>query len=142
MMNLKTLGKRWYFKIGFHLIVFTILIILTIISIKTNESYISSEKNKYLEYKYKQDSLLNAYKVKLDSMEIANLVLENERLVIDHKIDSITSKQNEINKKYEKEINSLRNASIIDHSNWFYSKLDSIREYYQQDWLDNDFDSN
>lgn len=139
MMNLKNLGKRFYFKIGWHLLVFTVLIVCTIISINTNEDYISTEKSKYLEYKLKQDSLLNIYKNKLDSMEIANLLLEKERLVLDRKIDSITFRQNELNVKYENEIMALRNASVADHNNWFYAKLDSIKKYYKQDWLDSYF---
>lgn len=137
-MNLKIQGKRLYFKIAFHTVILTIFIVCAVYNIRENTEYINFQNSKYIGYKQQQDSLINAYKTSMDSMKNANFILEEKRMLIDNKLDSVVNKQKELNKNYEKELNSIRNASLSEHSKWFYTKLDSIKAYYSQYWLDND----
>ena len=133
MKNLTSQGKKFLFRVGPHLLVIVIVLVVGYFSIIGNIDSVDAEKQKYIQYKHEQDSMLIIYQEKLDSMENTNFLLEQQLLGVDIKIDSMASEQNKLNKEYEKEINDLDNATISDHANWFYTKLDSIRQYYDRE---------
>lgn len=133
MMNLKTNEKRLYFKILFHALIITTIVLLFTWFIRSNSDYIDLEKDKFEKYKIEQDSLVSNYRGMVDSINQENWLLEKEYSKINHKLDSVTKKQNQLNHNYEEEINNIRNATLADHSKWFYAKLDSLRQHYQPD---------
>lgn len=130
MRNLTNLGKRLLFSIGPYVVIIVCVILVAYFGITGARKQAEAEELKYIKYRLEQDSILNEYKTQLDSMQLANFLLEQELLGMDDKIDSITVEQDKLNKEYEDEINSIRNAPISDHADWFYAKLDSIRHLY------------
>ena len=133
MTSLKTNGRKLYSKILLHAVIITTIVVLFVWFIRSNSDYIDAEKNKFEKYKTEQDSLINNYRLTIDSINKENLFLEQEQRKISHKLDSVAKRQNQLNNNYEEEIDNIRNATLIDHNKWFYAKLDSLRQYYKPD---------
>lgn len=129
-MNLKSQGKKLFSKLWLHLVIIIIVGSIAFYTIKDTIKEAENEKAKYEQYKKDQEYLLDTYIVQLDSMKDANCILEKELVEVNSKIDSISKRQNKINKEYEKEMDVIRNATLSEHSIWFHAKLDSIRQYY------------
>lgn len=133
MKNLRLVDKKLFFKITFHIIIITAIVILGYLSIKSNIDYVDVQKDEYNAYKNKQEILLSDYKNKLDSIEIVNNDLRRAQDALNGKIDSISKEQHIINENYEEEISTIRDADLSEHYIWFCAKIDSLRQYYNPD---------
>lgn len=114
MKNLKEGTKKLFFSI----LILSALVYIIIIKIES--------KDKEKEFKNKQELLYDSFSHKIDSISIINKKLEKCQIKLTKQLDSLYNEQRNLNRKYEKEIRSINNATLDDHGKWFVSKIDSI----------------
>lgn len=132
MNELLSKVKALFMKILPHLIMLLLIGSISCFIINRAIHKAEDESLKYEQYKQEQEILLNQYQTILDSIQTANYVLEKDLIDLEGKLDSVTKKQNKINEGYKEEINVINNATLPEHAVWFYTKLDSIRQYYSK----------
>jgi len=127
MMNLKNRSKRFYLKVFCHAVVISILIGASAYSISENLKELEEKDNLYNKYKQEQDSLIKDLERTLDSLRQVSFDFEEERLLLNQRIDSLHNVKNVIEDEYEQEITIIPDASMDDHNDWFQSKLAELK---------------
>jgi hypothetical protein len=95
--------------------------------IRGNIRHLEIEKQQLEDFQMQQQTLLKYYDYKVDSISEINVTLEKEQVRLSRKLDSISARQRIINKEYKNEISIIYNATMNDHSSWFYSRIDSLK---------------
>lgn len=132
MNELLSRVKALFMKILPHLIIIVLVGSISWFIINRSIHQAEDEAIKYEQYKKEQDDRLKKYQQALDSLQTANFVLERDLMELEGKLDSITKKQHVINEVYQEDLDVINHATLPEHAIWFYSKLDSIRQYYRQ----------
>ena len=120
MKNLKNLLKRLNFKNIGHILLASSILWISFAIIKYSKASDDESSNKL------KLEVLNINE-KIDSISNINESLINKQNILNTKIDSIKYLNIKEDKKYENEVLVINNANISDDSEWFLTKVDSIR---------------
>ena len=113
-MNLWSPEQKLSFKLILHLVILVTIVTVAIVSTKRRVS----------EYNSQREQLIRQYEMKIKDKEAENmkLVVLNERLL--QQTDSLRKVKQNITVIYDEKINSIYDASAVDHAQW----LDSVTE--------------
>ena len=112
MMSSWSLEQKWAFKLILHLVIWVVIVTVAITSTQRRAS----------EYYSARETLIREYEAKIKDKEQENktLIALNENLV--HQTDSLKKVKQTITIIYDEKINSIYDATAINHANW----LDSV----------------
>lgn len=120
MMILKNLLKKLNFSIFWQVVIGIGLIWIA----TTIAKYSKANDN---EYTSKITLEIASIKSRIDSISKDNARFISEQLIITKKLDSLKNLKSNEDENYKNKIVAINNASIINDTEWFFSKLDSLK---------------
>ena len=129
MLNLKSLEKKYYFKVILNIVIYAVLITaIAVILVWTN-----LEKIWLTEFfETEKKTITEKYETRIKQLDKEKTYLLNREAFYKYRIDSLYKVKNQVIIKYDEKIKGIYNADAYDHVNW----LDSIiRQHTQVDSL-------